>query len=62
MKAVIAGGQLARRYKVPYRTSNTNASNTLDAQAAYESALSLWALTQGAATSSCIRPAGAKAA
>jgi trimethylamine--corrinoid protein Co-methyltransferase len=47
MKAVIAGGQLARRYKIPYRTSNTNASNTLDAQAAYESALSLWALTQG---------------
>ncbi|MFB2550554.1 trimethylamine methyltransferase family protein [Ensifer soli] len=47
MKAVIAGGQLARRYNLPYRTSNTNASNTLDAQAAYESALSLWALTQG---------------
>jgi len=47
MKAVIAGGQLARRYNIPYRTSNTNASNTLDAQAAYESALSLWALTQG---------------
>ncbi|WFU00642.1 trimethylamine methyltransferase family protein [Rhizobium sp. CB3171] len=47
MKAVIAGGQLARRYGIPYRTSNTNASNTLDAQAAYESALSLWALTQG---------------
>ncbi|NVD39540.1 trimethylamine methyltransferase family protein [Ensifer sp. HO-A22] len=47
MKAVIAGGQLARRYNIPYRTSNTNAANTLDAQAAYESALSLWALTQG---------------
>ncbi|MDG3576196.1 trimethylamine methyltransferase family protein [Rhizobium sp. YJ-22] len=47
MKAVIAGGQLARRYRLPYRTSNTNAANTLDAQAAYESALSLWALTQG---------------
>lgn len=47
MKAVIAGGQLARRYGIPYRTSNTNASNTLDSQAAYESALSLWALTQG---------------
>lgn len=47
MKAVIAGGQLARRYGIPYRTSNTNASNTLDAQAAYESAMSLWALTQG---------------
>ncbi|WFU46652.1 trimethylamine methyltransferase family protein [Sinorhizobium terangae] len=47
MKAVIAGGQLARKYNLPYRTSNTNAANTLDAQAAYESALSLWALTQG---------------
>ncbi|THK38207.1 methyltransferase [Ensifer sp. MPMI2T] len=47
MKAVIAGGQLARKYNIPYRTSNTNAANTLDAQAAYESALSLWALTQG---------------
>lgn len=47
MKAVIAGGQLARKYNIPYRTSNTNAANTLDAQAAYESAMSLWALTQG---------------
>jgi trimethylamine---corrinoid protein Co-methyltransferase len=47
MKAVIAGGQLARRYKLPYRTSNTNAANTIDAQSAYESAFSLWALTQG---------------
>ena len=47
MKAVIAGGQLARKYDIPYRTSNTNASNTLDAQAAYESAFSLWALTEG---------------
>ncbi len=47
MKAVIVGGQLARRYGIPYRTSNTNAANTLDAQAAYESVFSLWALTQG---------------
>jgi trimethylamine---corrinoid protein Co-methyltransferase len=47
MKATIIGGQLARRYKVPYRTSNTNAANTLDAQAAYESVFSLWALTMG---------------
>ncbi|MGN6549940.1 MAG: trimethylamine methyltransferase family protein [Pararhizobium sp.] len=47
MKAVIAGGQLARRYRLPYRTSNTCAANTLDAQAAYESMMSLWALTQG---------------
>nr|WP_110031524.1 trimethylamine methyltransferase family protein [Hoeflea marina] len=47
MKAVIAGGQLARRYGVPYRTSNTCAANTLDAQAAYESMMSLWAVVQG---------------
>lgn len=47
MKAVIVGGQLARRYGIPYRTSNTNAANTLDAQSAYESVFSLWALTEG---------------
>lgn len=41
-RAVLAGGQLARRYAVPYRSSNTNASNTVDAQAAYESGMSLW--------------------
>ena len=46
MKAVIAGGQLARRYRLPYRTSNTCAANTLDAQAAYELMMSLWAVTQ----------------
>jgi trimethylamine---corrinoid protein Co-methyltransferase len=47
MKACIVGGQLARRYKVPYRTSNTCAANTVDAQAAYESVFSLWGLTMG---------------
>jgi trimethylamine--corrinoid protein Co-methyltransferase len=31
MKAAIVGGQLARRYKLPYRTSSTNAANTVDA-------------------------------
>jgi len=46
MKATIVGGQLARRYKVPFRTSNTCAANTVDAQAAYESVFSLWGLTQ----------------
>ena len=46
-KAVIAGGQLARNYGLPYRTSNVNASNTPDAQAAYESEMSLWALMLG---------------
>jgi len=47
MKAVIAGGQLARRYGFPYRTSNTNAANTIDAQAAYESVFSLWGVIEG---------------
>lgn len=47
MKAVIVGGQLARRYNVPYRTSNVNAANTVDAQAAYESVFSLWGVTMG---------------
>jgi trimethylamine--corrinoid protein Co-methyltransferase len=41
-KAAQATGQLARRYRVPYRSSNTNASNTVDAQAAYESEMSIW--------------------
>lgn len=47
MKAVLAGGQLCRKYGIPYRTSNVNAANTVDAQAAYESVFSLWALIQG---------------
>lgn len=42
MKAQLIGGQLARRYNVPYRTSNVCAANTVDAQAAYESVFSLW--------------------
>lgn len=41
-KAVYAGGQLARRYNIPYRTSNVNASNVVDAQASWESQVSLW--------------------
>ena len=36
MKACIIGGQLARRYRLPYRTSSTNAANSVDAQAAYD--------------------------
>lgn len=43
IKGVLAGGQLARFYKLPYRSSNVNASNYPDAQATYESAMSLWA-------------------
>ncbi len=44
-KAVIAGGQLARRYGIPYRTSNVNAANVVDAQATWESQVSLWSAT-----------------
>ncbi len=32
MKAQLVGGQLARRYNIPYRTSNVCAANTVDAQ------------------------------
>jgi len=47
MKAQVLGGQLARRYRVPYRTSNVCAANTVDAQAAYESVFSLWGAIMG---------------
>ena len=46
-KAALAGGQLARRYKLPYRSSNVTASNAVDAQAAYESEMSIWAAVMG---------------
>ena len=47
MKACMIGGQLTRRYSVPYRTSSTNAANTVDAQAAYETVLSFWGAVMG---------------
>jgi trimethylamine--corrinoid protein Co-methyltransferase len=47
MKAALAGGQLARRYRLPYRSSNVCAANTVDAQAAYESVFSLWGAIMG---------------
>lgn len=46
-KTAIIGGQLARRYRVPYRSSNTCAANAVDAQAAYESMFSLWGAVSG---------------
>jgi trimethylamine--corrinoid protein Co-methyltransferase len=46
-KAAMISGQLARRYGIPFRSSNTNASNVADAQAAYESAMSLWGAILG---------------
>jgi len=45
--ANIAGGQLARKYKLPYRTSACNASNAVDAQAVYETQMSLWGSVMG---------------
>ena len=49
MKTALIGGQLARRLSLPYRSSNANAANTLDAQAAYESVFSLWGAIMGGA-------------
>lgn len=49
MKAQLVGGQLARRYGIPYRTSNVCAANAVDAQAAYESVFSLWGAVQAGA-------------
>ena len=46
-KAAFATGQLTRRYKLPYRSSNVNASNAVDAQAAYESEMAIWSSVLG---------------
>jgi trimethylamine--corrinoid protein Co-methyltransferase len=48
-RAAQASGQLARRYGLPFRSSNTNASNCVDAQAVYESQMSLWGAVMGGA-------------
>jgi len=42
-----ASGQMARRYNLPWRSSNVNTSNAPDAQAAYESQMSLWGAMTG---------------
>ncbi|MBC6439782.1 MAG: trimethylamine methyltransferase family protein [Rhodospirillales bacterium] len=46
-RAAMIGGQLARLNGVPYRSSNANASTSVDAQAAYESQMSLWGAVMG---------------
>ena len=46
-KAALISGQLARRYRIPYRSSNATASNAVDAQAAYEAQMSLWGAVMG---------------
>lgn len=46
-KAAQASGQIARRLGMPLRSSNTTVSNCVDAQAAYESEMSLWGAVMG---------------
>ena len=46
-KAAMVGGQLARRYRLPYRSSSVTSSNCVDVQAAYESGMSLWGTILG---------------
>ncbi len=48
-KAALASGQIARRLNLPWRSSNTTVSNCVDAQAAYESEMSLWGAVMGGA-------------
>ncbi|WP_119462192.1 trimethylamine methyltransferase family protein [Rhodospirillaceae bacterium SYSU D60014] len=46
----LAGGQLARRYGLPYRSSAPCAANAVDAQAAYETEMSAWGAVMGHAS------------
>jgi trimethylamine---corrinoid protein Co-methyltransferase len=46
-RAALAGGQLARRYGLPYRSSNCCSANAVDAQAAYESEMAIWGSVMG---------------
>jgi len=48
-RTALASGQLARRYRLPYRSSNACAANAVDAQAAYESEMSVWGAVMGGA-------------
>jgi trimethylamine---corrinoid protein Co-methyltransferase len=47
MRTAMVGGQLARRYGFPYRSSNVCAANAVDAQAAYESVFAIWGAVMG---------------
>ena len=49
-KAALATGQLARRVGLPHRSSNVTSSPTVDAQAAYESEMSIWGAVLGGAS------------
>ncbi len=47
VKAAFGAGQMARLLGLPWRSSNATASNTPDAQSAYESQMSLWGALLG---------------
>ena len=47
VKGALASGQMARRYGLPWRSSNATASNVVDAQAAYESEMAVWGAVMG---------------
>jgi len=47
MRAIQLSGQMARFYGLPLRATNACAANTPDAQAAWESAFSLWGCVSG---------------
>ncbi len=47
VRTTLASGQLARRYSLPIRASGSNASNAPDAQASYETCMSVWAAVMG---------------
>jgi trimethylamine---corrinoid protein Co-methyltransferase len=47
VKAAFGAGQMARFLGLPWRSSNATASNTPDAQSAYESQMSLWGALLG---------------
>ena len=47
IRATQISGQMARHYELPSRASNACAANCADAQAAWESAFSLWACVSG---------------
>jgi trimethylamine--corrinoid protein Co-methyltransferase len=48
-QAAQISGQLCRLIGIPFRSSNVTAANSVDAQAAYESAMSLWGCLMGGA-------------
>lgn len=49
VRAAFASGQLARLVDVPWRSSMSSASNSVDAQSIYESQMALWGATLGGA-------------